>query len=77
MYLDAVSSVQVIIKLYESELLPERYRKEFLQTVINYAIDGRDVSVIGNDKIRNLLTEQEYSDLISRLKAELLPRLKK
>ena len=73
--LDSVPEVRVAQRLHDFGLLPENKRRRFVETVSNYAIDGRDMSALEDDRIRALFTDQEYSDLLERVRGELLPRL--
>ena len=75
LFLDSVPEVRVAQRLHEFGLLPETKRRKFVETVSNYAIEGHDMSALEDDRIRALFTDQEYSELLERVRGELLPRL--
>ena len=75
LYLDAVPEVPLAIRLHELGLLPNEKRKTFVASVSDHALNSSDASALTNKGIRSLFTEQEYAELIDRLKIELLPRL--
>ena len=75
LFLDSVPEVRVAQRLHEFGLLPETKRRRFIETVSNYAIEGYDMSALDDDRIRALFTEQEYRELLERVRGELLPRL--
>ena len=61
--------------LHEHGLLPEDRRKRVVRTTGEYAIDGMDASALSDNDIRSLFTDDEFEDLVQRIRAELLPRL--
>ena len=69
------SEVDLAKCLHEHGLLPEDMRKTFVRTVGEYAIDGMDASPLSDGDIRSLFTDDEFEDLVQRIRAELLPRL--
>lgn len=75
LFLDAVPEVRLAKRLHEVGLLPEEKRKKFVETVSNYALDGRDSGALNDDEIRNIFTDYEFSELLERVRTELLPRL--
>jgi len=75
LFLGAVPEVRLAGRLHELGLLPEEKRKKFVETVSKYAIEGEDFDAIDDDGIRALFTDEEYEELIDRVRTELLPRL--
>ena len=75
LYLEAVSEVGLAARLNDLGLLPEKQRREFVESVIDYALQGKDASALSNKKIRNIFTDDEYRELVERLEVELLPRV--
>ena len=73
--LDAVSEVDVAVKLFELDLLPEQYRARFVQTVAEYAVTGEDGYVLVSSEIRKMFRPLEMKELKTRLRAELIPNL--
>ena len=73
--LDSVPEVPLAERLHELGLLPEKYRRKFVDTVSAYALDGQDVSALNDKRIRCIFTEDEYEELEQRVRLETLPRL--
>lgn len=76
LFLSAVSEVDLALTLFEFGLLSEQYRKKFVQTVIEYTVDGDDGYVFENPAIRKMFTRTEERDFTVRLRTELVPRLR-
>ena len=76
-YLDAASEVQLAMRLFKFDLLPEEYRKSFVDAVIQYAVNGEDGWVLRNSELRKMLTPEENQGLVNRLRTELIPGLEK
>lgn len=75
LFLDTVPEVRLAKRLHEFELLPEEKRKKFVETVSNYALEGRDADALDDDGIGSLFTDDEFEGLVQRVRTELLPRL--
>ena len=73
--LDTVPEVRLAKRLHQFGLLPEENRKQFVETVSNYALEGQDGLALDDEGIRSLFTEVEFEELVQRARAELLPRL--
>ena len=75
MMLEAVPEVSLAKRLHEFELLPEENRMEFVSTASKYLLDGDDGGVLYDVKVQSLFTDSEFSDLILRVRDELIPEL--
>lgn len=75
LFLDAISEVNLAERLHEFGLLPEDKRKKFVETVSDYAITGQDTEALDDEGIQCLFKDQEFDDLLQRVRTELLPRL--
>jgi hypothetical protein len=75
LYLDTVPEVRLAKRLHEFGLLPEDKRKQFVETVSNYALEGEDADALDDKEIRSIFTDGEFSDLVHKARTELLPRL--
>jgi hypothetical protein len=75
LFLDSVSEVDLAIRLHEFGLLPEKYRQQFVATVVAYAIDGDDFYAIKSLRIQSVFTSDDLSDFRQRVRSELLPNL--
>jgi len=75
LFLDTVPEVRLAQSLHGFGLLPEENRKKFVETVSNYALDGQDADALDNSGIRCLFTDDEFEELVQRVRTELLPRL--
>jgi hypothetical protein len=61
--------------LHEFGILPEKYRQEFVTTVVTYAIDGEDFYALKSLRIQSVFTSAELSAFRERVRSELLPNL--
>jgi hypothetical protein len=75
LFLDTVPEVRLAERLHEFGLLPEDKRRRFIQTVSEYALEGRDTYALGGSGIRTLFRDDEFQELVQRVRNELLPRL--
>lgn len=75
LFLDTVPEVRLAKRLHEFGLLPEDKRRKFVETVSNYALEGQDADALDDDGIRALFTDDEFEDLVQRVRTELVPRL--
>lgn len=75
LFLDTVPEVRLAERLHEDGLLPEEKRKKFVETVSNYALEGQDADALDDSGIRSLFTDDEFKELVDRVRTELLPRL--
>jgi energy-coupling factor transporter ATP-binding protein EcfA2 len=73
--LDTVSEVDVAVRLFKLDLLPEQYRAKFVQTVVEYAVNGEDGHVFESSEIRQMFKRQEKKELKRRIREELIPNL--
>lgn len=73
--LSYVPEVDLAVRLYEFGLLPEENRKKFVETVSNYAIDGDDTYALEDTEIRSIFTDSEFSDLVEKVRTNLIPKL--
>ena len=73
--LNSVPEVGLAKRLNEFGLLPDDYRKRFVETVSNYALEGMDASALDDDEIQSLFTDVEFENLVQRVRVELLPHL--
>ena len=75
LFLDSVSEVDLAIRLHEFGILPEKYRRGFVTTVVAYAIDGEDFYALKSLRIQSLFTSAELAAFRERVRSELLPNL--
>jgi hypothetical protein len=73
--LSAMSEVDLVVRLHTLGLLPEQYRKRFIDTVTKYAADGDDLAAMSKKSIRSVFGDTEFDELKRRVRSELLPRL--
>lgn len=67
--------VSLAMRLHEFNLLPEEYRRQFVQNVANCTIEGDDLRVLKDSTLESVFTEQEFAELVQAVRSELLPRL--
>lgn len=75
LYLDIVPEVWLAKRLHEFGLFPEEARRMFVDTVSKYALEGEDVEALIDDGIRSMFTDDEFKNLVRRVRDELLPQL--
>ncbi|KAA0075856.1 hypothetical protein CIW54_26080 [Paraburkholderia sp. T12-10] len=75
LYLEFSPEVSLCMRLYELGLLPEDARRTFVETVIQYALDGDDARVLTDGKLRAMLTGEESDELKQGLLTELVPKI--
>ncbi|MFI8716339.1 restriction endonuclease [Stenotrophomonas sp. NPDC077464] len=73
--LSVVPEVRLAARLQALGILPEANRLEFVRTVSQYAIDGRDTDALDNATIREVFTDSEHASLVAQVQAQLLPKL--
>lgn len=66
----------LIASLHRNGLLPERTRAVFVQSLIDYCIDGADGAVLWDSDFRGMLTGDEERTLRTRLMTEVVPHPK-
>jgi len=75
LFLDTLPEVRLAKRLHDIGLLPEEKRKKFVETVSGYTLEGQDGDVLSDDGIQSLFTDNEFDELVRRVRIELLPRL--
>lgn len=73
-YLYADSGVAVIVRLHELGLLPEQKRREVVSSIRELAVDTPDPGFL-QKRIRDMLTQNELSDILNHVRTTLLPNL--
>lgn len=74
-YLDNSPEVALAIALHEKDLLPEENRLAFISKVSEYTVSGQSLYAVSYDELRAMFSEEEYTALRDRIKAELIPRI--
>jgi hypothetical protein len=69
------SETQVLARLHEFGLLPEDRRRKFVDNVAGLTITIPDGAVLRDDGLRSLFTENEFVELKSRIREEVVERL--
>lgn len=75
LFLHAVTEVDLAVRLHEFGLLPEDKRKKFVATVSEYAVGGEDLYALDHVGIRSMFEDNEFDELLKRIRTQLLPRL--
>lgn len=73
--LDACSEVRLAVQLHKLGVLPEQYRKAFVDKVMAYAFDGDDFYGLENLDVQNVFTIDEMAGFRRRVRDELIPNL--
>jgi len=75
--LSAMAEVGLVVTLNKLGILPEEHRRQFIETVSQYAVDGNDLTAMNNKSIRTVFKDEEFDELKEQVCSELLPRLEK
>ena len=73
-YLSSVSDVDVIVRLHEFGLLPEKERLRAVGAILELATGVPDSGFL-REEIRALMTPDELANVLEQVRMELLPRL--
>jgi hypothetical protein len=73
--LNAVSEVDLAIRLNQLGLLPEEYRETFVSTVVDYTIQGDDFYAAESRGIQSMFTLTELGAFRDQVRSELVPNL--
>ncbi len=74
-YLSSAPEVSLATRLHEFDLLPEDQRRDFVETVSDYAVNCEDAGALTDKGIKAIFTEDEFRELVQKLRVELIPRL--
>ena len=74
-YLGALSRIDLATRLHEFGLLPEGGRRNIVDKLSEYVLDGDDASALTNSRTRSLFTREELLDLTQSVREEVVPRL--
>ncbi len=75
LYLNAVSEVDLAVRINEYGILPENIRKKFIEIVSEYAINGEDLYALDDEEIKTVFSDDEFDELLVGVRTKLLPRL--
>lgn len=69
------SENRVLARLHAAGLLPEEKRITLVEEIIDNTVTYQDGGVFRDDSLRSLLTEEEFTDLLVRVREEVLNKL--
>ncbi|MBN8786446.1 MAG: restriction endonuclease, partial [Terrimonas sp.] len=75
LYLEYSAEIDLIVRLYDFEILPEKNRKTFVDVLTKYAIDGDDLYALGNERTQMLFHTSELQNIKDKVLSDLIPRL--
>lgn len=67
--------IDLIITLSGFGLLPENYRKEFIDYITQFTISGDDLYLLQNEDLQRIFKPRELSDLKQKIRSELLQHI--
>jgi hypothetical protein len=73
--LEANATNELVARLNEYGLFPDTLRRRFAAKLIEYCVTGEDPAVLWNDKLASILTDEERTGLLARVRTELLGNL--
>jgi hypothetical protein len=74
-YLSAVAEVDLLVRLHEFRLLPEAWRKRFVERAARLAVEIPDLDFLSVRSIRSLFHQDEIATILETVRKELLPAL--
>ena len=73
--LSAVPGPDLVVRLHDLELLPDSHRTRFVNTIVDYFVEGQDPGVLKNPRLRSILSPVDIDLLRKRILGELVPSL--
>lgn len=73
--LEACSQNRLVSKLNRLGLLPEPLRSQFAERLVSYCLDGTDHATLWNEELRSVLSADEWTALLIRVREDLLSDL--
>ena len=70
-----ILGTDLVTRLHNWGVLPENRRVEARDWISKWAIDGPDADWIIDPAVTRMLSEQEFSGIVSRVRTELIPNL--
>jgi hypothetical protein len=77
LYVEYSPEIDLLIRLFEFEILPKNIREKLLDTLTSYAVDGKDLFILKDEQIQKLFSNEELINIRKRVNSELLPNLPK
>ncbi len=75
MYFYYSKEIDTVVKLNKFGLLPEKYRKEFVEYISQHAISGDDLYVLRDNDMQTVFSSEELEELKEKVRNYLLPRI--
>ncbi len=75
MSFDYSEEIDLVLKLNELNLLPENYKKEFVDYIAQFTISGDDLYLLQSNDLQKVFTTNELEDLKQKIKTDLLPNI--
>lgn len=75
LFLSSGTEVALVMRLHKFDLFPEHCRKKFIETVSDFALNGYDMYALRDEGIRSVFTDNEFDELVQRVRSDLLPKL--
>lgn len=67
--------IALVVKLNKEGLLPENFRKEFVDYIASFTTNGEDLYALENENLQSVFTNIELADLKQRVRTQLIPVL--
>lgn len=74
-YLNSLYTVDLLVRLFEFDLLPEDVRQTFVNRAGDLAVETPDADLLRFPKIRSVFRQSEIDYILERIKTELIPTL--
>jgi len=67
--------INLIVKLNDHKILPERERLRFVDHICTYTLRGDDLEIFDDESLKSVFKDDELQELQDKVKIELLPEI--
>lgn len=75
MYFYYSKEIDTVVKLNRFGLLPEKYRKEFVEYISHHTLSGDDLYVLRDEDMQTVFSLEELQELKQKIRNDLLPQI--
>lgn len=75
MYFYYSKEIDTVVKLNRFGLLPEKYRKEFVEYISHHTLSGDDLYVLRDEDMQTVFSSEELQELREKIRNGLLPQI--
>ncbi len=67
--------IDTVVKLNRFGLLPEKYRKKFVEYISHHTVSGDDLYVLRDENMQSVFSFEELQELKQKIRNDLLPQI--